>query len=81
MRIRLPLLVLMLIVAAPGWAAATYEECEATVEVYREFSNTSEFLANASRFQTMTARATTDSKKNNRGSAKRFINSLIKLII
>ena len=47
MKTRLPLLVLMLIVAAPGWAAATYEECQATVEVFRELSNTSEFLANA----------------------------------
>ena len=45
MRIRLPLLVLMLIVAAPGWAAATYEECQATVEVFRELSNTSELAA------------------------------------
>ena len=47
MRTRLPLLVLTLMAAGPGWAAATYEECQATVEVFRGLSNTSEFLAKA----------------------------------
>ncbi len=44
---RLSLLVLTLLVAAPGWAAPTYEECEATVGVFRGLGNTSEFLAEA----------------------------------
>ena len=46
---RLPLLVLALLAAAPGWAAPTYEECETTVGVFRGLGNTSEFLAVVSR--------------------------------
>lgn len=44
---RLPLLVLALLVATPGWADATYEDCQATLEIFRGLGNTPAFLADS----------------------------------
>ncbi|MEE8235303.1 MAG: YSC84-related protein [Gammaproteobacteria bacterium] len=44
---RLPLLLLALLAAAPSWADATDEKCQATLEVFRGLGNTSVFLADS----------------------------------
>ncbi len=47
MKIRLPLLLLALLAAAPSWADATDEKCQATLEIFRRLGNTPVFLADS----------------------------------
>jgi len=44
---RLPLLLLALLAAAPSWADATDEKCQATLEIFRGLGNTPVFLADS----------------------------------